>query len=264
MSKGKRFRLTGLEVVEGTICDQPMNPEAKVVLFKRHPAQQEDEMSKQKKQKNAPGDQDHSKALEGLSDEQKEAILAMVEEEKRKALEEEEAKRKAADGDEEEEEEAEKAADPVDDEQVGKAVAKAIAKATADLQKQLAEERSLREEREYLEKARAFPAIPVPAEKIGGLMRAVATLEKSHGDTLGQVLRACNELAASNTVITKSLGAANGLDGGGGSVSDEIESIASKAMAANPDLTRSKAIAKAWKDNPQLLKRYREETTAKR
>lgn len=254
----KKFKLTGLEVVEGTICDQPMNPEAKVVLFKRRPAQQEAEMPKTKTQKNAPGEDQNTDPLKALklTEEQEKAVRQMLAEKAATEGEEEESA--------EEEEEAEKAADPVDDEQVGKAVSKAD-RELAELRKQLAEERSARLDREYLEKARAFPAIPVPAEKIGGLMRAVSTLEKSHGDTLGQVLRACNELASTNSQITKSLGKANGLDGGGGSsAAEEIESIAAKAMAANPDLSKADAIAKAWKDNPKLVLKSREEAASRR
>lgn len=254
----KKFKLTGLEVVEGTICDQPMNPEAKVMLFKRRPAQ-EDPMNKgkQKTKKNAPGEGENTDPLKamGLTPEQEEAVRQMLEEEKAKAA-------KAEDGEEEEaaEEEAEKAADPVDDEQVGKAVAKAIAQATADLQKQLAKERSLREEREYLEKARDYPSIPVQPEKIGSLMRVVDGVSKADGDTLRQVLKACHELASTNSQITKSLGKANGLEGGGRSASEEIDEVASSLMKADPKIDRSTAISKAWATRPDLVEKHRKET----
>lgn len=255
--KSKTFRLVGLQVEEGTICDQPMNPEAKVVLFKRRPAQQEAGMPKSKTQKNAPEGTENTDPLKAanLTPEQEEVVQQAIEAAKQKALEEEAAKRKAAEEEPETEE-------PEEEKEAKKSLSKAQ-RELADLRKQLDTERTARLDREYLEKARGYSKIPVPSEKVGELMRAVATLEKSHGETLAQVLKACNELAATNTEITKSIGVANGV-GKTGTAEEEIKSIVAKKMAADPDLDESTAIAKAWKENPKLVLQHREETAAKR
>lgn len=264
----KKFKLRDLEVVEGTICDAPMNPAAKVVLFKRRPARKEsDVMSKKKTQKNLPTPEgadntDPLKALQekqGLTDEQLEAVRELVEQTRKQA---EEAKAKAAqevdeedigkqDGeDEDEEKEATRKSHPLSKAE----------RRIAELEKALADERNRRLDREAMEKAQEFPAIPVKREKLASLIRAVGErLEKSYGDTLEQVLRACNQLAASNEAITKSLGQANGVDGGGRTAAEEIDEVAAQLMKADPKLSRSEAIGKAWASRPDLVQKARQE-----
>lgn len=258
----KKFKLVGLEVVEGTICDQPMNPEAKVVLFKRRPAQKGDiDMSKKKTQKNLPAPEgtentDPLKAL-GLTPEQEEAVRELIE-----------SARKAS------EEEQEKAAQPADEELIGKEngeddeekeakKSRTLSKAEreiAELRKQLAEERNERLNREALDKAREFPSIPVKREKLASLIRAVGEkLEKSYGETLDQVLKACNELASAETSITKSIGKANGLDGGHRSAAEEIDEVAAQLMKADSKLSKADAVAKAWSTRPDLVQKDRKE-----
>lgn len=254
-------RLKGLQVEEGTICDAPMNPRARVLLFKRRQeAQKGSEMSKKVKKQDTSTDPLAS--LGELTDEQKEAIaqalaakdeqIAQLQQAKQKADEEEE-KRKAEGEDDDEKD----AADDEEKEAAQKAVAKARAE-VAELRKALAEERNARLDREYMEKARDYAAIPVPPEKVGSLMRAVAEKAKDQAPVLDQVLKACDALARESSVITKSLGKANGVSKAG-SVADEVEAEAAKLMSANPKLSATKARSEVWKRRPDLLKRYRSE-----
>lgn len=267
----KKFKLRDLEVVEGTICDEPMNPAAKVVLFKRRPAQEADMSKKKKTTKNAPeaGENlDSLKALQeklGLTDEQLEAVRAEIESARKAA--EEEAQKAAQPADEEligkQDDEEEKEASE-DEEKEARKSRRSLSKAERELailRKQLEEERNERLNREALDKAREFPSIPIKREKLASFIRAVGEkLEKSHSETLDQVLRACNELAAAETNITKSLGRANGVDAAHRSAVEEIDEIASGLMKSNPDISRAQAIEKAWKSRPDLVRKHREET----
>lgn len=266
----KRFKLRDLEVVEGTICDEPMNPEAKVVLFKRRPAQKENgDMSKKNKTtKNAPVGTENTDPLKalGLTPEQEEAVRELIESARKASEEEQEKAAQPADeeliGKENGEDEDKEAAE--DEDKEARKSRRTLSKAEREiaiLRKQLEDERNERLNREALDKAREFPSIPVKREKLASLIRAVGEkLEKSYGETLEQVLRACDQLATSNEQITKSIGKANGLDDRGRSASDEIDEIAAGIMKSNPNLPRSEAIAKAWESRPDLVKKARQET----
>ncbi|HEY0838995.1 MAG TPA: hypothetical protein VGD74_02295 [Vulgatibacter sp.] len=245
-------RLKGLQVEEGTICDAPMNPRARVVMFKRRGAQKGSEMSKSvKKQEGAA---DPLASLGELTDEQKEAITQMLAGKDEQIAQLQQSKA-----------EGEKEPDGDEGDETAKAVAKALAKAnteTAELRKALETERNARLDREYLEKARSYAAIPVPPEKVGGLMRIVAEKAADHAPVLEQVLKACDTLARESSVITKSLGVANGITKTG-SVVEEVEAEAAKLMSADPKISATKARAEVWKRRPDLLKRHREEVAAR-
>lgn len=248
-------RLTGLQVVEGTICDAPMNPRARVMLFKRRGAQEADMSKKVKKAEET--ETDPLAALEGLTDEQKEAIAQALAA-KDEQIAQLQAKQQKAD----EDDDADKADDTEDDEEkeaANKAVAKARAE-VAELRKALATERTARLDREYLEKARSYAAIPVPPEKVGALMRVVAEKAADQVPVLEQVLKACSELAAESSVITKSIGRAGVGVAKAGSVMAEVEAEAAKLMSADPKMSATKARATVWKTRPDLAKRHREET----
>lgn len=250
-------RLRGLQVEEGTICDAPMNPRARVVMFKRRGAQKGSEMSKAVKKNDTP--EDPLASLGELTDEQKQAITQMLAGKDEQIAQLQQSKQKA-EGEGEEEPDGDETAKAI-----SKAVKDAVAKANAEaaeLRKSLEVERTARLDREYLEKARDFAAIPVPPEKVGGLMRIVAEKAADHAPVLEQVLKACDTLARESSVITKSLGKANGV-AKSGSVADEVDAEAAKLMSADPKISATKARAEVWKRRPDLMKRHREEAAAR-
>lgn len=207
----------------------------------------------------AEGDEQNPLAgLEGLDDDQKEAIaqLLAAKDEQIAQLQQAKAEETEEEKEDESEEEEQKADDEDEKEANNKAMAKARAE-VAELRKALDTERNLRLDREYLEKARSYSAIPMPAEKIGGLLRAVAEKAKDQAPVLEQVLKACDTLAREGGAITKSLGVANG-SGGGGSVAVEVDEAAAALLKADPKLSKAEAVAKAW--TPERIKRHREET----
>lgn len=200
--------------------------------------------------------------LEGLDDEQKEAVaqLLAAKDEQIAQLQQSKAEDDEDKADDEEEEgEAEEENKALEDDPEATVAEKAVAKArreVAELRKSLEAERNLRLDREYVEKARAYSSIPVPAEKMAGLMRSVAERASGHAATLEQVLKACDTLAREGGLITKSLGRASG--GGASSVGDEIEEVAASLMKADPKLSKAEAIAKAW--TPERIRKHRDET----
>jgi hypothetical protein len=135
-------------------------------------------------------------------------------------------------------------ADPAIRELVSKAVKDAEDRAAAaeDIAKA---ERNERIKREFIEKAAAFPALPVEAPRLGEILKAVNEgLSEEDATEITRLLTAGNEAIAKTFEET---GTSHST-----SVSKSVESIVQEIRKGDSTLTYEQAVAKAYETHPDL------------
>lgn len=143
-------------------------------------------------------------------------------------------------------------------EDVRKMVEDSVAKAKAAEERiQKLEDDSLN--KEYIEKASVFEALPVNAQDIGPVFKRVAQVSKEDYDKLEALLKAADEQLVQNNILLKEVGA-----GGANSVEqpawEKVEAAAKELVAADSTMTQEQAIAKVLQDNPDLYAEYQKES----
>lgn len=128
----------------------------------------------------------------------------------------------------------------------------------AELEILLKQERDARQQREYLEKAAAFPALTGTREEIAEILKMIAGAPAGTQAVALRVLAAANEQIAKSGLF-KELGHAGNAPDTAGSAFDRVEALAKAEMARMPSLTLSGAIERVALANPELYTAYREE-----
>lgn len=111
-------------------------------------------------------------------------------------------------------------------------------------------ERDARLEREFISKAESMPMLNTDKTALGGLLRRISdALSDEDAAEVEKILKAANaQITESN--IFKSFG----VGGADTTVSANVEAKAEEIRKANPDLTKEQAIAKAYEEDPALLR----------
>ena len=245
--------LTDVLVTEVSIVDRGANN--KKILYK---SLGDVDMSKMRKEELDEKEKEKEEALEGDGTEGANAIdpepVTEVKEDEKKP-------------DEEEEEEEEKPKEELtkskrtskSDTALRKAQEEKIAlrKRLEEVEKALADERDRRILKEFTETAAVQYSRIGKAEAVGLVLKeASEKLSHETYEKLTEMLKAANTLIESG-VAFKEIGKSGAAPGG--SVIDQIRSIAKSMVASNPSMTMAQAEAKAWEMNPDLYVLYQKE-----
>lgn len=107
----------------------------------------------------------------------------------------------------------------------------------------------------YIKKAADFDKLGIKADEIGPVLKKMAEADPDGYAKLEAVLAAANEQVTKGALFNE-----NGINGGTtvSSVEKRVESMAVELMKSG-SLTKEQAIAKVYKDNPDMYKQYRDE-----
>lgn len=114
------------------------------------------------------------------------------------------------------------------------------------------------EEREYIEKAQQYTALPMKAEEDWKVLKAIDAMEPSVRDRALELLAAAEgQLALAGALTTVGSG---GERRGGASAYAEAEGLAKNLVAKSADLSLNDALTQVWREHPALYDRYRKES----
>jgi hypothetical protein len=269
------FRLENLRITAIAAVDDPDNPPAEILLFKRRQDSQEDKTAKDEDGKTA-NNQTNSRGREGkmkkladlgLTDEQLEAIQKMEAEVAESAKQEadkakEDADKAAADLKAAQDELATlKAKDTDKDTDVQKRIddlekrtkeAEDKAKESDARVAKMEDEQRTAEAEEKVGEWKYIPGATVKDH--APVVKAVRASAPGKAEELEALLDAANAAIKQSQFLT-----AAGKDGSGGSDTvKRVDELVTKKMEANPKLSKAQAEAQVWDENPELLEKYRE------
>ena len=143
---------------------------------------------------------------------------------------------------------------------VTKADFEAVQKRAEDAEKIAKEERDMRERAESVAKAeKEFAHLPGTSQDKGAMLHELRkSVTPELFSKVESVFKSAEEMAAKSVLFT-SMGSA-GSSNGAGSAYAEIEAKAAELRKSDPKLTEAQAITKATSDNPELYRRYRQES----
>jgi hypothetical protein len=114
------------------------------------------------------------------------------------------------------------------------------------------------EEREYIEKAQQYRALPVKPEEDWRVLKGLDSLEPSVRDRALELLAAAEgQLALAGALTTVGKG---GERRGGGSAWEDAQSLAKALVQKGAYTSEMDAITQVWRENPALYERYRQES----
>lgn len=122
-------------------------------------------------------------------------------------------------------------------------------------------EQELREEREYIEKARGFATLPVSPKDDWKVFKAIDQMEDTTRDRLLELLHAADgqlERAGAFAAVGK-----GGERRGGASAWDEACALADAVVAKSAGMDRHAAIQQVWRERPDLYERHRRESRSR-
>jgi len=151
------------------------------------------------------------------------------------------------------------------DDDVLKGLPEAVRKMVEDSQKRAEEAEKIAKQvqdealtREYVTKAQAFTNLTMDVEKVGPVLKRIASASAEDYAEVEAILKAANELVSKNTLIMKELG--SGSSDAGGDAWAKIEAQAQELVTKSADgLTKEQAILKVLRDNPDLYTEYQKE-----
>lgn len=113
------------------------------------------------------------------------------------------------------------------------------------------------EEREYIEKAQQYTALPVKADEDWRVLKAIDSLEPSVRDRALELLGAAEgQLALAGALTSVGKG---GEKRGGGSALADATLLARGLVQKGTHTSETDAMQQVWRDNPGLYDRYRKE-----
>lgn len=113
------------------------------------------------------------------------------------------------------------------------------------------------QEREYIEKASKYTALPINAAEDWKVLKAIDAMEPSVRDRALELLGAAEgQLALAGALTTVGSG---GERRGGATAWDEAQGLAKGLVAKSADLSLNDAITQVWREHPALYQRYRKE-----
>jgi hypothetical protein len=115
------------------------------------------------------------------------------------------------------------------------------------------------EEREYIEKAQRYSALPIKAEEDWKVLKAIDGMEPSVRDRALELLGAAEGQLALAGALT-SVGRSGEGRGRGGTAWDEARALAEGLIAKSAGMTQETAINQVWRDRPDLYERHRKES----
>jgi hypothetical protein len=133
----------------------------------------------------------------------------------------------------------------------------------AEARAQLAEEVAKRnqdrlEEREYIEKAQQYSALPIKAEEDWKVLKAIDAMEPSVRDRALELLAAAEgQLALAGALTTVGKG---GERRGGGSALADAQLLAQGLVQKGLHTSETEAMQQVWREHPALYDRYRKES----
>ena len=117
------------------------------------------------------------------------------------------------------------------------------------------------EEREYIEKAQHYTALPIKAEEDWKVLKAIDGLEPSVRDRALELLGAAEgQLALAGALTSVGKG---GERRGGGSAYEDAVLLASGLVQKGLHTTQDEALRQVFHDNPALYERYRKESSGR-
>lgn len=127
-----------------------------------------------------------------------------------------------------------------------------LEKSNKQLSEELAEEKSIRKDEEFLQKASRFPFVPVEKSKIAGVLRFLSESNEGHATELEKMLVAVNK-----TMRTASVFKEVGKTGSSSVIASAGDSIIQKAQeriakGAAKDQSLDEVVADIIRENPEL------------
>jgi hypothetical protein len=117
------------------------------------------------------------------------------------------------------------------------------------------------EEREYIEKAQQYTALPVKAEEDWRVLKAIDAMEPSVRDRALELLAAAEGQLALAGALTK-VGGSGERRGGGSALADAM--LLAKGLVQKGEHTsETDAMQQVWREHPGLYERYRKEATGR-
>jgi hypothetical protein len=114
------------------------------------------------------------------------------------------------------------------------------------------------EEREYIEKAQRYSALPIKAEEDWKVLKAIDAMEPSVRDRALELLGAAEgQLALAGALSTVGKG---GERRGGGSALADATLLAKGLVQKGIHTSEADAMTQVWRENPALYERYRKES----
>lgn len=113
------------------------------------------------------------------------------------------------------------------------------------------------EEREYIEKAQRYTALPIKPEEDWKVLKGLDSLEPSVRDRALELLAAAEgQLALAGALTSVGKG---GERRGGGSAYEDAMLLAKGLVQKGTQTSETEAMEQVWRDNPVLYQRYRKE-----
>ena len=128
------------------------------------------------------------------------------------------------------------------------------------LSKALEAEQDIRITKEFVAKADQYKDLGINAVEFGKVLKGISNKAPDEYAEVIKTLDAAEEKLSKNNILLKEIGndSAPVSD-----VEDQINKIAAEYRKVDPSLTSAKAIAKAWKENPQYYSDYENEKHGK-
>lgn len=118
------------------------------------------------------------------------------------------------------------------------------------------------EEREYIEKAQQYSALPIKAEEDWKVLKAIDAMEPSVRDRALELLSAAEgQLALAGALTTVGKG---GERRGGASAMEQMMALADGLVAKGAHTSRDDAMREVSRQHPELYRRYRQESSGNR
>jgi len=117
------------------------------------------------------------------------------------------------------------------------------------------------EEREYIEKAQRYSALPIKAEEDWKVLKAIDAMEPSVRDRALELLGAAEgQLALAGALTSVGKG---GERAGGSSAIEQAQALASSLVAKGAQSSLDDAMHQVFRENPALYQRYRKEASGR-
>ena len=158
-------------------------------------------------------------------------------------------------------EEVGKKAEPATDEAVQKRLKEIekrnseIEKRNQELEAQIKKQNDELKTKEFIAKAAGFTNLGIKADELGPVLKSMAEANPEGFAKIEATLKAADEQVAKGALFSEA-----GRSGTGEtSVVKKVQAMADEMIAKGASMTKEQALAKAWKDNPELYKQYQKE-----
>ena len=120
------------------------------------------------------------------------------------------------------------------------------------LEKQLQEEKDQRLVKQFVEKAQGFVNLPIKADEIGPVFKAIAEKAPKEFEQVDSLLKAVDE-ALGQSKLFKEIGSSHQ---GASNAWDKVEQMATQIVQKDESITKEQAITRVLEQNPDLYSEY--------